>query len=1102
MDSRGIKRYFMPVNRNTGQSPVTSSTRTNSPTLDSPTKSIATDNVSTPTAQRRAPSSHDSHQPSTPSHDKESNYAVKRPRLESTPIMKRDGGKQTPRTPRVVNNQQDVDEDETHHLHRTYKFLYPPHRRDIEGRAPDDPDYDEKTLKLPTGFLDQQTPALRQWWLIKQRNMDAILFFKMGKFYELFNEDAVIGVNKLDIMYMKGDDSKPAHAGFPEVSYDKYARMLIELGYKVLRIEQTETPAMMEERCQRTGKKGKFDRVVNREICRVTTKGTQMLGINETVFHSSLNQYLLAIYLHTGHEGYDNHESCGNRSRTLGISFVDVTIGRIYIGQFDDDNNLSKFNILLAHHSPTEIVYAKGNPDAEMMQAMSKTGALLTSLKMNSDFWTTKKLLTRLKSMGDTSGNAGDYEWPETLKRMFQEGETSDSLIPLEPKDEYKFGLSSFGAIVSYLDSQLILDQVIRGACFEVYYPPVDYDKAALSTLQRPPMILDHIALRNLEIFTDSSGEHRSTLFDSINHCRTHFGQRLLKNWICCPLQDAVQINNRLDAVEAMITNDNASLVNEIIHVLEPLPDLERLLSKIKSQCFKSESDSRAIMFDGDQYSKVKINSFLNLLHNFKRLYKFIKSIRNSAKRCNSQILCRLLTFTTDDGLFPDYTATLDYFEGAFDHNVARKTGKIIPSLGVDRNYDEYSNKATQMENKLRDYLEEQKQALGCRNIQYFGTGKNRFQIEVPEAYCKNVPYEYRIESTRKGYKRYYTTAIDKMFAKLTTYEEEVKRALDNVMSNIFGQFASKVKLWNAAIDCTATLDVLQSIASFVRSLKANNVDVCRPKILSGSCRPMITYRSGRHPSLVKFNPDFVANDVELDDKLLLLSGANMGGKSTLMRQTALLVILAQIGCYVPAKSMEFTPVDRIFSRLGASDRLLEGESTFYTELIETSAMMSCATNRSLLLLDELGRGTATYDGTAIAYSVIKEISENLKCRCLFSTHYHSLVCDFRNSAHVRLGHMACKVERNSNSDEDLHPLKEEITFLYKLAAGPAARSYGFNIARLAGIDGNIIHNAFVKAKEMEYGNKVLNTLQDICRSDPDVLHDDSLKAKVIALSR
>ncbi|XP_042189104.1 DNA mismatch repair protein Msh6 [Callorhinchus milii] len=290
----------------------------------------------------------------------------------------------------------------------------------------------------------------------------------------------------------------------------------------------------------------------------------------------------------------------------------------------------------------------------------------------------------------------------------------------------------------------------------------------------------------------------------------------------------------------------------------------------------------------------------------------------------------------------------------------------------------------------------------------------------------------------------------------------------------------------------SAEWDVLISLAHYSQG---GDGPMCRPVV----CLPeedacsFLELRGSRHPCVSKtfFGDDFIPNDLvvgrgESEDaegsdgaaqaSCMLVTGPNMGGKSTLMRQAGLLVIMAQLGCYVPAESCKLTPVDRVFTRLGASDRIMSGESTFFVELSETSSILQHATQHSLVLLDELGRGTATYDGTAIASAVVKELAENIRCRTLFSTHYHSLVEDFSHSSAVRLGHMACMVE---NECED--PSQETITFLYKFIKGACPKSYGFNAARLADIPEEIIQKGHQKAKEFEKTTSCLRLFKAVC---------------------
>lgn len=278
---------------------------------------------------------------------------------------------------------------------------------------------------------------------------------------------------------------------------------------------------------------------------------------------------------------------------------------------------------------------------------------------------------------------------------------------------------------------------------------------------------------------------------------------------------------------------------------------------------------------------------------------------------------------------------------------------------------------------------------------------------------------------------------------------------------------------------------------------------MCRPQALlpqGGADRsaPFLDLRGSRHPCVTKtfFGDDFIPNDVFINcpgeeeeegtgagghAPCVLVTGPNMGGKSTLMRQCGLVVILAQLGCYVPADSLRFSPVDRVFTRLGASDRIMAGESTFFVELSETASILHHASEHSLVLVDELGRGTATYDGTAIASAVVKELAEKIGCRTLFSTHYHSLVEDYAKNPAVRLGHMACMVE---NECED--PSQETITFLYKFIAGACPKSYGFNAARLANLPEEVIQAGHQKAKEFEKSTVSLRAFRKLCQFAED----------------
>lgn len=430
----------------------------------------------------------------------------------------------------------------------------------------------------------------------------------------------------------------------------------------------------------------------------------------------------------------------------------------------------------------------------------------------------------------------------------------------------------------------------------------------------------------------------------------------------------------------------------------------------------------------------------------------------------------------------------LNRWDTAFDHEKARKTGLITPKAGFDSDYDQALADIRENEQSLLEYLEKQRSRIGCRSIVYWGIGRNRYQLEIPENFIThNLPEEYELKSTKKGCKRYWTKTIEKKLANLINAEERRDVSLKDCMRRLFYNFDKNYKDWQAAVECITVLDVLLCLANYSRG---GDGPMCRPVILlpKEDTRVFLDLQGSRHPCIMKtfFGDDFIPNDIligceeeeEENGKAycVLVTGPNMGGKSTLMRQAGLLAVMAQMGCYVPAEVCRLTPIDRVFTRLGASDRIMSGESTFFVELSETASILTHATEHSLVLVDELGRGTATFDGTAIANAVVKELAENIKCRTLFSTHYHSLVEDYSQSVAVRLGHMACMVE---NECED--PSQETITFLYKFIKGACPKSYGFNAAKLANLPEEVIQKGHRKAREFEKMTHSLRLFREVC---------------------
>uniref|UniRef100_A0A8C5K3M3 DNA mismatch repair protein n=1 Tax=Jaculus jaculus TaxID=51337 RepID=A0A8C5K3M3_JACJA len=965
--------------------------------------------------------------------------------------------------------------------HETLEWLKKEKRRDQHRRPPDHPDFDASTLHVPEDFLNSCTPGMRRWWQIKSQNFDLVIFYKVGKFYELYHMDAVIGVNELGLVFMKGNW---AHSGFPEIAFGRYSDSLVQNGYKVARVEQTETPEMMEARCRKMAHASRFDKVVRREICRIITKGTQTYSVLEGDPSENYCKYLLSLKEKEG-------DSSGH-TRVYGVCFVDTSLGKFFVGQFSDDRHCSRLRTLVAHYPPAQVLFEKGNLSADTKTVLkgSLSSSLQEGLMPGSQFWDAAKTLRTLLEEGyfteKLSGEDGAV-LPQVLKGMTSE---SDSL-GLTPGEKSELALSALGGCVFYLKKCLIDQELLSMANFEEYIP-LDSDMVctrpgAVFTKSNQRMVLDAVTLNNLEIFLNgTNGSTEGTLLERIDTCHTPFGKRLLKQWLCAPLCSPSAINDRLDAVEDLMSVPDK--ITEVSELLKRLPDLERLLSKIHNvgaplKC-QNHPDSKAIMYEETTYSKKKIIDFLSTLEGFKVMCKIISIMEELVDNFKSKILKQVVTLQTKspEGRFPDLTAELNRWDTAFDHEKARKTGLITPKPGFDSDYDQALADIRENEQSLLEYLDKQRTRIGCKTIVYWGIGRNRYQLEIPESFTtRNLPEEYELKSTKKGCKRYWTKTIEKKLSSLMNAEDRRDTSLKDCMRRLFLNFDKNYKDWQAAVECIAVFDVLLCLAKYSQG---GDGPMCRPAILlpGEDTLPFLELKGSRHPCITKtfFGDDFIPNDILIGCEeegeengsafCVLVTGPNMGGKSTLIRQAGLLAVMAQMGCFVPADVCRLTPVDRVFTRLGASDRIMAGESTFFVELSETASILRHATAHSLVLVDELGRGTATFDGTAIANAVVQELAETIKCRTLFSTHYHSLVEDYSKNGSVRLGHMACMVE---NECED--PSQETITFLYKFIKGACPKSYGFNAARLANLPEEVIQKGHRKAREFE---KVTHSLR------------------------
>ncbi|KAL7302864.1 hypothetical protein TKK_0004096 [Trichogramma kaykai] len=934
--------------------------------------------------------------------------------------------------------------------HLKYDFLQPDKIKDIKGHRPGHPEYDAKTLHVPSDFLNKLTPAVRQWWVLKSEHYDTVLFFKVGKFYELYHMDAVIGVKELNLTFMRGEF---AHSGFPEIAYGRYSASLIERGYKVARIEQTETPDMMAKRVAKLKKSTKFDKVVNREICQISTKGTRVYTVQDTESSEPTSNYLLSIYEKT-------HKSLS----TYGVCFIDTTIGDFNLSQFEDDRCNSRLLTLLAHCPPAHIIYERGNLSSTTLKILNSylPGVMKEALLKETQFWPSTTVLKYLHEE-DYFKNEEDSEfvWPDGIQPYLSKSDT----LGLTPEDDKELAVNALGGCVYLLKSYQLDYQLLTQKRFKTYIPPDIVNKK--DTQFAHNMVLDAMTINNLRIVGNDG-----SLLKTLDSCCTAFGKRLLREWVCRPSCRKSVIIERQKAITTLL--DHPDITQEVRSKLNSLPDLERLLSKIhalgNAAKIRNHPDSRAILFDNSIYSKRIINDFITALNGYDQILKIIEKFSELDNE-----LVNKCTRIEPAGDFPDLKDILDHFKNAFDQEAAKKEGFIIPKKGVDKDYDAVLNELADIQSDLNDYLNKQCRHFGVK-VKFVGTDRKRYQIEIPETQVKKVGSGYELTGSRKGFKRYYTDEAKDLLLRQQAAEDSKDKVLKDINRRIFEKFSAHYDKWSNAAYNIAVLDCLISLTEYARTC-----DVCIPTIHDDTENEeiFISIFEGKHPCIISDN--FIPNDTHINKEnfapLMILTGPNMGGKSTLMRQVGLITIMAQIGCHVPASECKLSLVDRIFTRLGANDDIMSGQSTFLVELSETSAILKHATKHSLVLLDELGRGTSTYDGTAIAASVVEALTK-MGCRTLFSTHYHSLVEDYKTNQNVTLAHMACMVE----NDDDDKVTEENVTFLYKLSEGACPKSYGFNAARLAGVPINITKRAQEIATRLEAEVNLRHAFKALCK--------------------
>ncbi len=802
------------------------------------------------------------------------------------------------------------------------------------------------------------TPMQRQYQQIKEQNQDCILFFRLGDFYEMFNEDAKLAARELDLTLTSRDRSKPKEeqtpmCGVPYHSVDSYIARLVQKGYKVAICEQMEDPALA---------KG----LVERDITRIVTPGT----VTEScMLDENKNNYMGCVYGEGG---------------KFGLAFCDVSTGAFFATVCADAQSVASE---LGRFSPSEVLRYGTGVDCEAIE---------------------DAIFRRLNCCVD-----------EGKAELFSLEKSEELLEQHFSQNLAQLGIAGMPAAI-----------IASGALLQTLLTLQKNDLAHIRQLQYYTtgkfMELDLDARRNLELTeTMRSKEKKGTLLWVLDKTHTAMGGRLLRSWLEKPLLDPVEITRRHAAVEDLV--DNVILRGELEEALRDVTDLERVMTRIVT-------------------GTVNCRDLLGLARGFRALPEVKRLLQN----CGAPMLTKL-----EQAIDP-MTDCADLIENTIvdDPPLTVREGGIIRK-GANAEAD-----------RLRDIMEggsgtiaaieaSEREKTGIRTLK---VGFNRvfgYYIEVSKSFMDQVPDTYIRKQTLANCERYITQELKELENQVLTAKDRLTALEYQIFTKLrehLAQQAARVQLTAQAV---AAADVLCSLAAV-----AVQRGYCRPEITFGR---EISITDGRHPVVEAVLKDtlFVPNDTNLgseDNQVAIITGPNMAGKSTYMRQVALIVLMAQMGSFVPARAAKIGLVDRVFTRIGASDDLASGQSTFMVEMAEVATILKYATSRSLLILDEIGRGTSTYDGMAIARAVLEYAANprRLGAKTLFATHYHELST------------MEDKLPNVKNYNIAVKKRGEQMIFLRKIVPGAADDSYGIEVAKLAGIPNAVIARAREILAELE----------------------------------
>ena len=805
-------------------------------------------------------------------------------------------------------------------------------------------------------MTDGPTPAMRQYYSVKNRYPDAIIFFRMGDFYETFGEDAGVVARELDItLTARGKDRKGDRmplAGVPHHAADGYIARLVGRGYKVVICDQVEDPKTA---------KG----VVKREVTRVITPGTL---IDSSMLGSAGARYLMAV--------------APDRKDTFGLAFLDVSTGEFFVSAGSGGREYADVVSEAVRYRPSEAILPEALDEG---------------------------LAGRLESIGVTVSRYRDDAFdPDAACRLLCE----------------QFGTATLDG---YGCAQMTGAVAAAGAALhyarETQQSPLPHITGLSTRVPSGTMVLDAITLRNLEITTGIRGEgDRSTLLAALDVTETSMGSRTMRSFLVAPLVRKAAIEERLDAVEWLIGH---TVERQALRAaLGDFADIERIAGRIAY----GNAGPRDLAMLRESLSAVP-----------------------GVKTLLPGDLPTLVREALD--AMSDHASASDLIGRAIvdDPPALAKSGGMIRE-GFNAKLDELRGLATTGKDWIVEFQQQERERTGIRSLKVAYNRVFGYYIEVTKPNLPLVPPEYERRQTTANGERYTIPDLREKEALIATAEERLSALEAEIYVELVRTLAAEVPGLQATARAVGLLDVYSALAEV-----AARYGYSRPAIEESG---RIVIRDGRHPVVERHLPvPFVPNDTELDsagDQIMIITGANMAGKSTYMRAVALCCIMAQMGCFVPARHATIGIVDRVFTRVGAFDDLASGQSTFMVEMLELANILNNATPQSLVVLDEIGRGTSTLDGCAIARSVVEFLHGRAIAgpRTLFATHFHDLIDLEGSQKRVKNFHFAVK------------DTGQDVVFLRKIIPGATDRSYGVHVARLAGLPKKVTDRAMDLLKE------------------------------------